>query len=434
MSKIGFQAAAGFVDLQPPVGLWMSGYAARVFPSVGQHDPITARALLLDDGRTQIAIISCELVCFERETVQEIRTAINEQIGIPEANIVIACTHTHSGPSSAPFRGVLGQVDRDWLAQVKTRIADLVCSLPEKLRPAQLRHASLKVPDIGRNRQDGTRGIDDEATIIGIDSLDGRAIATVLNFGCHAVVLGADNLHYSADYPGAAIRRIETARGGVGLFLQGTIGDVNPAPGHGSFDLVDRLGDALADAVLPALDAASSTQDVTLGLASGIMDCPLESAPSLAELDAYEAEQRAARAQAITAGDKIMEFIGDAMLDWASCVRAAVTLGHVPATTPAEIGIVRINDLLLVTAPFELYSDIGIAIKQALKPMHAAYVGLANGHLGYMASEWAKDQGGYGPADAFRWSVNVLTATDRTAGSVLVAKAEELAGEVNGQR
>jgi neutral ceramidase len=433
-SKRGFAASAGFIDLQPPVGMWMSGYAARVFPSVGQHDPITARALLMDDGAARVAIISCDLISFERETVEDLRARINERTGIPERNIVVACTHTHSGPSSMPFRGVLGNVDREWLARVKTRIVDLVCSLPEKLQASEFRYAQTNVPGIGRNRQDGSRGIDDQATIIGIDTLDGSPIATVLNFGCHAVVLGADNILYSADYPGAAVRRIESARGGVGLFLQGTIGDVNPAAGHGSFDLVDQVGTALADGALPALESAQGTRDVTLGAASGIMDCPLEPAPSLAELDAYEAAQHVELAKARTAGDRIMEGIADAMLDWASSARAAVESGNVSATTPAEIGIVRINDLLLVTAPFELYSDIGIAIKQALRPWKAAYVGVANGHLGYLATGWAKDQGGYGPCDAYKWSVNVVTGTDRSAGPVLVAKASELAGQVSSRQ
>jgi neutral ceramidase len=60
----GFRASVGVVDLQPPVGMWMSGYAARVFASVGQHDPITARALLMDDGSVQTAIISCDVIAF----------------------------------------------------------------------------------------------------------------------------------------------------------------------------------------------------------------------------------------------------------------------------------------------------------------------------------------------------------------------------------
>lgn len=424
----GLRASAGFIDLTPPVGLWMSGYAARIFPSEGLHDPITARALLLDDGAGRVAIVSCDLICLEPETVRTIRSMVASKCDIPAGNIIIACTHTHSGPSSMPFRGVLGNVDRSWQEQAIGKIAGLVASLPEKLRPAVFRRAQVDVPGIGINRQDRSRGIDDEATILGIDSLDGEAIATVLNFGCHAVVLGADNRLYSADYPGAAVRRIESVRGGVGLFLQGTIGDVNPAAGHGSFDLVEQVGTSLADGALPALESASSTADVSVGVVSGIMDCPMEPAPPGEELDAYEADQRAQMQRFAEAGDRIAELIAGAMLEWVSALRSAIAAGHVPASTPCEIAVVRINDLLLVTAPFELYCDFGLAIKQALEPWKTAYVGVSNGHLGYLATEWAKNQGGYGPCDAFKWSVNVVTGTAHTAGGVLVAKARELAG------
>ena len=129
---------------------------------------------------------------------------------IPASHVLIACTHTHSGPASMPFRGVMGYVDLPWLHGAKQKIVELVAG-------------------IGFNRQDGLRPIDEQLDVIAVDAEPGKEIATLASYATHAVVLGPKNLLYSADYPGEAARSLAAARGGIGMFFPGASGDADPA-------------------------------------------------------------------------------------------------------------------------------------------------------------------------------------------------------------
>jgi len=122
------RASAWKVDLAPPVGSWMTGYAARVDRSVGTHDPITARGVMLDDGESRLVIVSCDIVGFTPEAVAEMRWRIEHRTGIPGGNVLICCTHTHSGPASMPLRGQMGYVHKPWLRSAQARIIHLVRS------------------------------------------------------------------------------------------------------------------------------------------------------------------------------------------------------------------------------------------------------------------------------------------------------------------
>jgi neutral ceramidase len=260
------RAAAGQVDLETPVGSWMSGFAARIEPSSGMHDPIMARAVLLDDRNAALAIVSCDLVGFTTDAVARMRGRIEAATGgaIRAAQVLIACTHTHSGPASMPFRGVMGHVDGPWLQAATRKIVDLVAGLVPNLAPARVASASTVVAGVGHNRQDASRPIDDRLGVIAVDADDGPAIATLLNYATHAVVLGPDNLLISADYPGEVARCVSESRGGIGLFLQGACGDADPAVyrdrgwGTGTFDDAREIGERLAEAAGAGLRGAGS--------------------------------------------------------------------------------------------------------------------------------------------------------------------------------
>lgn len=55
-------AAAATVDITPPPGTWMTGFANRVKPSRGVRDPLLARGLLLQSGAARLAAVSCDLL------------------------------------------------------------------------------------------------------------------------------------------------------------------------------------------------------------------------------------------------------------------------------------------------------------------------------------------------------------------------------------
>jgi neutral ceramidase len=438
----GLKASARQVDLDPPSGGWLSGFAARVEPSTGTHDPLLASAVLLDDGNERFAIVSCDLVGFTSLAVAQMRDRIEAATGgsIPGSHVLIACTHTHSGPASLPFRGVMGYVDRRWLSEAKRRIVDLVAGLTADLAPARIAHGFEVVTGIGFNRQDGSRPIDEQLDVVAVEGENGACIATLACYATHAVVLGPRNLLYSADYPGEVARGLAAARGGIGIFLAGACGDADPALnrdrgwGTGTSDDVRRIGERLTTAAVAALRGAERRGDCSIRVSGRVLDIPLDPLPSPTALDVLVKGFEADRRKALAERDRAEELVADAMLDWASEVKCALRGGAAPRTIPAELFVAALNDLRFIGVPFEAYSDIGRAVRSGIRPLHSVFVGYANGLYGYCASRWAKDQGGYGPDEACRWFPGQLAPVGAGADELIVADAVRLATGRAGSR
>jgi neutral ceramidase len=437
------KAAADSVDLRPAAGQWMTGYARRVEPAIGTHDPIMARAVLLDDGYCRLAIISCDLLGFSSAVVADIRQAIAATASIPADNILICCTHTHSGPASMPMRGVMGHVDADWLAATQSNIVRLVSRLPARLQPARFAFGCIRVPHIAFNRQDDSHDIDEDLAVISVEAHTGSPIATMVQYAAHPVILGPRNLEYSGDYPGATARHLERLRGGIGLYLQGASGDAEPENqrergwGLGTFEDVERVGKRLAEAGIAALSDAARTSEVTLAVASTPLDLPLDPPPAREELAALVREWEAQRHSALQNGsDPAAVGIADAMLAWARELEQALAIRGVPTSLKIELFVAGINDVRLIAVPLEPYGDIALRVKRGLRPLKTVFLGYANGLYGYCASRWAKEQGGYGPAQACRWFGGQLTAIGFGADEILIAESIRLAGDLkrNSQR
>ena len=430
------KASAAQVDLCPPIGSWMTGFAARTKPTTGMHDPIMARAMLLDDGATQLVIVVCDLIGFTSAVVADLRRRIEQACGIPASNALISCTHTHSGPTSMPFRGVMGIFDMEWFAQAQRKIVDLVASLPASLQPAQLAHAVAHIAQIGYNRQDAAHSVDDELNVLAIETTDGAAIATLTNYGTHPVVLGPSNLLFSADYPGEVARALSEARGGIGMYLQGTCGDIDPVVyrdrgwGSGTFDDTREMGERIAGAALNALRDAPRTSDVTLGVRSKMMPIPLDAPPTPEARAKLAVGFESDRLQGVQQGDVMQEGVALAMQDWLRELEGALSVGALLNHLPAELFVAAINDVRIVGVPFETYTDIGLRVKQALRPHKTMFAGYANGLFGYCPTAWAKDQGGYGPDSSARWFPRMLTPVGYGADDAIVRESAALADRI----
>jgi hypothetical protein len=135
------------------------------FPSTHIHDDLHARCLVLDDGKTKIAIVVCDLLALHRSVAVEARKLIEQSTGIPAGNVAISCTHTHSatsalGPTPRTYKSDM-ELD-DYQRFVARRIADGVKRAANNLRPAQVGFGTVDVPDHVHNRRwhmkEGTSG------------------------------------------------------------------------------------------------------------------------------------------------------------------------------------------------------------------------------------------------------------------------------------
>jgi hypothetical protein len=226
---------------------------------------------------------------------------------------------------------------------------------------------------------------------------------------------------------------MERVRGGTALFLQGACGDVNPllylerGGNSGTFDDTEAIGRKLAQAGMDALAGAAWQSDAAVRARTSSIEIPLARAPALPEIEEEIARQEKTRQEMAASGNRRQELMAAAMLDWARDLLDAARKGRAPASIRAEIFAAGVGDARIVGAPFEVYSDIGLRVAEALRPSPVLFCGYANGLIGYCPSQWAIDQGGYGPATSHRWFPELLTPVARGADDRIVEEAARLA-------
>ncbi|MBC8231129.1 hypothetical protein H8E77_16375 [bacterium] len=97
MSK-GLKAGAAQSNITPLLGTSLAG-SFNDRKAVDVMDDLHAKALVLDDGETKVALVVCDLIVLEVEDVNRARQIIETRCGIPPENVMISCTHTHTGPA-----------------------------------------------------------------------------------------------------------------------------------------------------------------------------------------------------------------------------------------------------------------------------------------------------------------------------------------------
>jgi neutral/alkaline ceramidase-like enzyme len=264
----GKEAMAGVarVDVTPPVGSQMGGYSAREGPSTGVHDPLYATVLVLKSAGVTVAIVSCDLRSFPSERI----IALARERKLAD-HVLIAVTHNHSGPLTWEDKS-WPRPERSWFADTEDRILRAIETARKQMFSARIA-AGFGEVYLGHNRRqvsaDGevtmlwrnaerkpTAPIDPTVGVIRVDDDAGKPRALIVNYACHAVILGPDNRLISADYPGYVARRIEhELTGALCLFTQGGAGDINPyldkqPVAENGFGEAEKMGNALADAAL----------------------------------------------------------------------------------------------------------------------------------------------------------------------------------------
>ncbi len=247
-------AGAASVALTPDrPGLFLAGLDENR-RALGAHDDIFARCLVLDDGKTRVALCALDLIGLLHDDVRDIARRVTS---VPHENIIIACTHTHSAPDTiglwGPDRTHSG-VDERYLEQVKQRTAQCMEQAAAALRPARLYWAVARQPkETSKNFRDEA-ALDPTIAILQAVGEDGKAIATLVNWACHPEVLWSENKLVSSDYAAYLRAAVEEKQGGLALFFNGALGGmVSPAREVHTFAEAKRLGEAIAEATNAAL-------------------------------------------------------------------------------------------------------------------------------------------------------------------------------------
>ncbi len=387
-------------DVTPPPGVRMYGYGARgEHVSTGVHDPLYAKAIVLTDGQRTAAWVTMDLGYADKPLTSDIRAAVSAALGFDD--VFLTSSHTHSGPTFVPD---FPSAANPWIQELRRKVTAAIVEAHGALQPARLGVGWGRV-DLGHNRRrvraDGTvemlwenrRGIptspvDKSVAVVAFDTPAGEPIATLVNLAIHPVVLGPENLEYSADYPGAMMAVVERGVGGQAMFLQGAAGDINP--------FWDKT--SLADGAYEQMRSMGET----IG----------------AEVVRVRKELLFADVDSIALGVERVQISPRWDID-DPAIRAGVRRDYVERfgrEGEAEVKTLLIgSDLALASFPGEFFVEHGLRLKDESVVINTLFVGYSNGHLGYFPTIKAAAQGGYGAGSS--------TIVEVGAGELLVNRA-----------
>ena len=416
------RAGIAVVDITPPLGYRMSGYFNERL-STGVSNPLRAKAVVLKQRGESAAMVFCDIIGISHDVSSRARSQAAERTGIPAGNILIAATHSHTGPlyfgalrkhfhdTAVAEQGSDPCEKVDYPSQFVAKLvevitqADAAARLARRGGPVRIEAGVTQQQGLSFNRRfhmkDGTvrfnpgvlnpdivraaGPIDPDVGIVFLKET-GKAspLAAIVNFALHLDTVGGTL--YAADYPYYVEQSLREEYGDkfVLLFGTGTCGDIN----HIDVTKKDRLktdfiGGALGDTVSAAARDLKAVSAPALAVQSEVVQVPLQK---------YGPDDIAwARENIKKVGTPDLSFLDQvkAYKILSLDLRGGDTIG-------LEVQVFRLSpDVAVVGLPGEVFVDLGLAIKQASPFTTTLVIELCQDAPGYIPTEKAFAEGSY---------------------------------------
>ncbi len=386
--KVGVAVA----KVTPQKMLFMAGYASRKTPAVGKVQDLFAKALALQDEQgNRLVFVTLDLIGVPQLLRHAVAERAEKEFKLPQANLVMNASHTHSGPSLRTTP--LTEKDKDnpktqdawdYTQKLQDDIVGIIGKALADVQPARLtwnkarcgfamnrrRDYTLPPDHPNANKAPNPNGpVDHEVPALRVEAPDGTLRATLFGYACHNTSLGFYN--YCGDYAGFAQEYLQEHRPDfTALFLMGCGADQNPyprrsdvVPGVTDLELSMQHGRSLSNAVEMALTVNPRP-----------IAGPIRAA--------YE----------------------EIVLDYAKPGRES----H-----PYPVQVIKIgNDLTFITLGSEVVVDYSLRFKREFAGDAGVWVaGYSNDYTGYVPSLRVLKEGGYEAAAGWADSVEDRIAT-----------------------
>lgn len=338
----------------------LAGYSRRKGkPSSGVHDPVGVRALVVSDGATTAALVSSDLLIVDERLFEAVRSRLMAQ-GLPQNTVLIlAATHTHSGPGAFGTKFLekisMGHFDPRVFEAIVNATTQAVLHAQATQRPTRVVYQRTMTEGLVVNRMDRTGFADAELiTSAFYPEQSNVPFAIVVNFSAHPTSLGSWNTELSADYPGVVMKEVERlVPGSLCFFFAGSVGDQAPVKSGTGFEQAEHLGVPLAQHV------AAMLQDA---------------APKRPEgLRAHQAFLRLPSAT-VRLGSRLTlpRWMGTRLVD-----------------DDATLSTVAIGTTVFIGVPCDLSASLGAQLKEASRArgLNPVIVGFASDYIGYCMPE-----------------------------------------------
>ncbi len=410
-------AGLAVADITPPIGYRMSGYFSERL-STGTSNPLNAKAIVFRQGKMSAAMVFCDIIGLSLDVTSRARRWATERTGIPATNILIAATHSHTGPL---YFGAMRKYFHDtaiaehgsdlcekvdYAGQLVEKLAGVIAQADAAAKPIRLAAGSAEQKGLSFNRRfhmkDGTvrfnpgalnpdivraaGPIDPEVGMVFLREAEGDndAIGAMVNFALHLDTVGGTK--YAADYPYYMEQSLRVQYGDkfVLLFGTGTCGDINHIDVTKKERLqTDYIGRTLAETVKAKKESLKTVAEPSLGVRSGIVEAPL---------------QQFCPEKVAWAHENIKK-VGTSELSFIKQVEAYKILAiemRPDQTIPLEVQVFRLSrDVAVVGLPGEVFVDLGLKIKRASPFATTLVVELCQDAPGYIPTKKAFAEGSY---------------------------------------
>ena len=418
------KAGSASANITPPLGTRIpGGFRPRYAENV--DDELFAKAVVIDNGITRIAIVTCDLIAIPEKIADAAKARIADRCDIPAAHVMVNATHTHTAVAIADLLGV--DEDPGYTEWVPLKIADAVELAVWRLKPARVGFAGVDEERITFNRRwhmkngtvrfnpgienpdlvKPTGTIDPEVAMMYVEATDdGTPISAVANFSLHYI--GTDNgSALSADYFGHFDRLMRHYLGDtcISLLWNAASGQINntdfsgrtkwTASGH---QQAVKMANVLAGHFI--VEKQLMQMHETLDLSGDLATLTFQRKEITAE-DLEVAEQVLSVPQGTydayetgpfswVVGEPIPQALVDVYAH--ECQR----LAKLPAQMTAPVQVIRLGEAAIVALPGEVFVETGMNIKSKSDANPTFLVSLANGYIGYICTDKALiEEGGY---------------------------------------
>lgn len=393
MSKTAHALEVGVatVDITPPLGMHMRGYASRKELSNGIWDPLYAKSIVLDDGNKRVSFVVLDLISPPpKEVCERIRQKAEKELQI--STILFLAVHTHAGPDLKPD---LPSKENPWLPTLERNIYEVINNAVLSTSPVTV-EVGYGSADISYDRRvvnpDGTvkmlwrnpdreenTPVDQTVGVVGFKGMDGKWIAILVHYACHPVIFEGSNLKYSAEFPGFMRKYVDERLGGTCFYLQGACGEINPydrpkESKQDTYSKVKQTGITLGKEVVRIAESMKPVKEDTFILSTYQYITNLKYRYDLKneKVKEFYIKQR---------GEKYYEEL----------------IRDRPPVIKAETPIVLLGEeIAWVGFPGEFFDDFQIALRNRSPIPHTFFLGYCNNVFSYFPTIQAASEGGYG--------------------------------------
>jgi len=379
------------IDITPPVGIGLAGYASRTGPSKAIGQPLYSKAMVLGCGNTTVAIAANDLLFITASLARSVRELVQQRVNVPPEHVLLSATHSHSGPLLEHMSMVEEEiVDEKWINEVlMQKMADVICLAHGNMQPATIGVGKSEIHGLTFNRRlrrkDGTvqavhdlfrkdgaapledlefGPIDPDLGVLSVYDASKELLGLVVNFSCHPVCNDFDPQTIAADFPGFLTRAIEDSTGTTCLFTTAPSAEVNPAV-RNSF----HMKAVLSKQTLKLLDAIEPSDSQDIWARRRKIRLPLKKLPTI-----EEARQQFERDVAAESSGR---FLARRRLMYAEQYEGQTHL-------ETEVQVIGIGDMVFIGLPGEVSVEIGLSIKSKI----ASQSGKRNVFLITQANDW----------------------------------------------